>query len=148
MGSESKYEVPLHKTSDISPPPLREVLVVAENLPEITQQRLSELCENIPEDWQSSSSLNSELQKLENNILSLAEQVETQSHYSVEPHPPSKVVACIFASIYTFLGLVIVTTIILTVLYNFSMILLISIVVIIFITLVVVTNFCVIVYQY
>ena len=154
---ESKYEYKESIHERLDSPPLPELLVVAENLPQMTQDnqentpvsRLKkEVCDNIPDDCQSSSSLNSDLKRLEDNILSIAEQVDNQSKFSVEPHPPSPAVACIFAAIYSVLGLIIVITIILTILYNFSMIVLISIVIIIFIAIVIVTNFCVIVYQY
>ena len=153
MGTEC--ETSLHRSSQSTPLP--EVVMVAENLPDTSQENLPstpisrlkrELRDNIPDDWHSTSSLNSDLQRLETNIRTIAEQMETQSTFSVEPHPPSPAVSCLFASVYFFLGLIIVILIILTILFNFSMILLLSMVAIIFIILVVVTNCCVIVYQY
>ena len=141
--------------------PLPEVLMVAENLSQQTEMlpevkpsntpisRLKkEIVDNIPDDWHSTSSYNSDLQKLESNIRTIAEQIDNDSKFSVEPHPPSPAVSCAFAVIYSLLGFTIVMLIILTIIFNFSMILLLSMIVIIFIIILIVTNFCVIVYQF
>ena len=70
------------------------------------------------------------------------------SKFEVEPRPPSRTVSLIFTFIYSVLGIAMVVMIVLTVLYNFSLLLLLSMMAVIFIALIIVTNFCVIVYQY
>ena len=158
MPSSTECEVSLPRSSLTTPLP--EVLMVTENLPEMLQQEdmqlpktpisrmKKELVDNIPEDWHSTSSFNSTLQKLDENIRTIAELVDNDSKFSVEPHPPTPAVSFVFAVIYSFLGFTIVLMIILTIIFNFSMLLLLSMMVIIFIILVIVTNFCVIVYQF
>ena len=144
-------EASLQRSSQSTPLP--ELLMVAENLTEMSQKthqmipelnlpktpisRLKrEIVDNIPDDWHSTSSFNSDLLRLESNIRTIAEQLDSQSKFS-----------CAFAAIYSFLCFFIVMLITLTIFFNFTMILLVSMVVIVVIIIVIVSNFYVIVNQ-
>ena len=83
-------------------------------------------------------------------IQTIAQEMENVSEYKFEvfePQAPGRAVSSTFIVMYSLLGLTILTMIILTVVFNFGMLLLLVMIVIIFIIIVILTNFCVMMYQ-
>jgi len=64
-----------------------------------------------------------------------------------EPLTPARGVSSVFICLYSVLGVTILTMIILTVVFNFGMLLLLVMTVIVFIVIIILTNMCTMIYQ-
>ena len=106
-----------------------------------------------PEETFSASSFGSHSDQATTNerIRTIAQETQNVSKFEFEvfePQPPGRSVSSIFIVMYSFLGLTILTLIILTVLFDIGMLLLLVMIVIIFIIIVILTNFCVMMYTF
>ena len=84
------------------------------------------------------------------SIHTIAQDMENVSKYKFEvfePETPGRAVSSIFIVMFSVLGLTILTMIILTVVFNYGLLLMLVMIVIIFILIVILTNFCAMMYQ-
>ena len=81
------------------------------------------------------------------NIQTIAQEMENVSNYKfVEPETPGRAVSSMFIVMFALLGLTILTMIILTVVFNYGMLLMLVMIIIIFILIVILTNCCAMMY--
>lgn len=84
------------------------------------------------------------------SISTIAQELDGVSKFKLEmfePEAPSRTVSSIFIAMFCLLGLTILTMIVLTVVFNYGLLLMLVMIVIIFILIVILTNFCAMLYQ-
>jgi len=132
---------------------INEILSQSYTEEDITQGQLpiSRSCEKIyaasfnDEDAISFSSFGSDKKSSNESIHTIAQDLENVSKYKFEvfePQTPGRTVSSIFIVMYFLLGLTILTLIILTIVFDYGMLLLLVMIVIIFCSIVILTNCC------
>ena len=84
------------------------------------------------------------------SIHTIAVEIDNVSSYKfevLEPEAPGRTVSSLFIVMFSILGLTIITMIILTVVFNYGLLLMLVMIVIIFILIIILTNFCAMMYR-